>query len=125
MTPPGALWVMIMPDIMIPLAQIVLQAASLNPDGIHSLKAKLFARFMEEGCLFEPVIVQPVGRKLFELLDGHHRIFAARILGRSHLLARVVGADLPPGYIDPLALVDNHHHTTIEVTNMHYGKNFI
>jgi len=53
-------------------------------------RAKFFAKLLEEGNQFEPIIVAPTETEgLYELLDGNHRLLAHQIAGKEEIRAEI------------------------------------
>ena len=40
---------------------------------------------MQNGAVFDPVIVRAVGAQRYRVIDGKHRVWASRALGVTHL----------------------------------------
>lgn len=75
---------------------MAVRMGSVTPDGwfgVHAVSnavATAYSRLMQRGRCFPPVVVVDYGDSMMPL-DGHHRLTAAKMLGRDHAAVIVDG----------------------------------
>ena len=91
-------------SIDIPLDKINLPAQS-DREQLHDEKTQELAESIQEHGLLQPIVVTPGEEGTYDLVAGHRRIAAFRLLGKKSIPARVM--DIPEARVPMARLVEN------------------
>lgn len=84
------------PVTTLPIESLVLnEPASKMKSPESQATLKQLVTSMKKGKKIPPILVRKLGNK-YQILDGHHRYFATKIIGGESMRARII----PPEYIE-------------------------